>query len=403
MAIPRWLGMGGPLGGTGGINGGGMYPPWMTPPFNPNAPIPQSPQATTGVPMGMPGVPPPAGAPPTANSPRFPGPAWLQKLSGGFNRFANNLSGAPNPNLSPQEQQAQQQRQRMAMMAALMAGSGPAPQGTRGALQPFGEAMLAGQQAGDQFTADAMRAKLMQAQLAQAQQGAPDPSAIREMQRLGYPLTPDGFKEYNAAQAKPGTTITIGEKLNEPIPIAQLDTVRLPNGQTPPIGTTYAEARQMGAQVLSAEDQKRTQQADQALGILNQISDLAVGPEGVFNNVMPGLANRAASAIQFGLDMIEQKDPRASRFADMSQATLAPFIKFLGESGALAQGDVERALGLLPRIFPLPDTKEVATDKLAALREIITRGVSKMNSVTRQSEQVPPLPPGATLDPEEPE
>jgi len=72
----------------------------------------------------------------------------------------------------------------------------------------------------------------------------------------------------------------------------------------------------------------------------------------------------------------------------------------LGESGALAQGDVDRALGLLPRVFPLPDTKEVATEKLAALREIISRGVTKMNSVTRQSTQLPPLPAGFTLDPE---
>jgi hypothetical protein len=98
--------------------------------------------------------------------------------------------------------------------------------------------------------------------------------------------------------------------------------------------------------------------------------------------------------------MLTQNDPRASQFHDMSQATLAPFIKFLGETGSLAQGDVQRAIGLLPRIFPLPDTGEVARDKIAELEEIITRGVNKMNSVTRQSENLPPLPDGFTLDPE---
>src|SRR6185503_2248403 len=102
--------------------------------------------------------------------------------------------------------------------------------------------------------------------------------------------------------------------LNKPIPIEQLDTVRLPNGQTPPIGTTYAQAREMGAQVLSAEDQKRTQQADQALGILGQLKDLAIGKDGVFQDVQPGLVNRAASALTFGLNMLTQDDPRASLF-----------------------------------------------------------------------------------------
>lgn len=384
--LQRLLGFG-PLGGTGGINGG--FPPgWSTPPFVPN------PTPSAGAPMG-------------GNQPLIPTygkgvPPWLQKVAGGFNKFTNTLAGPADPNLSPQENDARQAQARMAMIGQLLQASTPRPKGTGSPLADFGSAIFAGQQAGNQFTTDALRAKLMQAQIAQAQTGAQDPSDIRAMVALGYPLTPEGFKQYSADQAKPSTTINVGEsKLDEPIPIAQLDTVRLPDGTTPPLGTTMREARAMGAKVLSAEDQKRTQQADQAMGILNQLEQLAVGPEGVFNEVMPGLANRAAAAIGFGLDMLEQKDPRASQFADMSQATLAPFIKFLGESGALAQGDVERALGLLPRIFPLPDTGEVARDKIAALREIISRGVNKMNSVTRQSTDVPPLPEGFTLDPEE--
>lgn len=208
--------------------------------------------------------------------------------------------------------------------------------------------------------------------------------------RLGRALTDEEVFKL----AGGGTTINIGDKLNEPIPITQLDSIRLPNGSTPPIGTTFQQAREAGATVLSVDEQKRNQQADQALGILGQLETLAVGPEGVFNQVMPGIANRVASAITFGFDMLEQKDPRASQFADLSEATVAPFIKFLGESGALAQGDVDRALGLLPRVFPLPDTKEVATEKLAALRQIIERGVRKLNA----GPSIPPLPPGFTLD-----
>jgi hypothetical protein len=329
-------------------------------------------------------------------------PKWLQKASGGFNNVMGRLSGPDDPNLNAQENDARKQQAQMAMIGQLLQGAAPRPKGTGSPLADFGSAMMAGQQAGNQFSADALRAQLMKAQIAQAQQqqGPQDPSDIRAMQALGYPLTPEGFKQYNADQAKPGTTINIGEKLAEPIPIAQLDTVRLPDGTTPPIGTTYQQARDMGAKVLSAEDQKRTVQADQALGILNQLEELAIGPEGVFNEVQPGLANRAAAALDFGLEMLTQNDPRASQFHDMSQATLAPFIKFLGETGSLAQGDVQRAIGLLPRTFPLPDTGEVAREKIAELREIITRGVTKMNSVSRQSKDVPPPPPGFIVDPE---
>jgi hypothetical protein len=380
------------LGGTGGIAGGGMPPAWSTPPFNPNAgPLPS---------MGGAGVS-------AVSQPMVPmygknTPKWLQKASGGFNNVMGRLSGPDDPNLSAQENDARKQQAQMAMIGQLLQGAAPRPRGTGSPLADFGSAMMAGQQAGNQFSADAIRTKLMQAQIAQAQQqqGPQDPSDIRAMQALGYPLTPEGFRQYNADQAKPGTTINIGEKLAEPIPIAQLDTVRLPDGTTPPIGTTYQEARDMGAKVLSAEDQKRTIQADQALGILNQLEELAIGPNGVFNEVQPGLANRAAAAIDFGLEMLTQNDPRASQFHDMSQATLAPFIKFLGETGSLAQGDVQRAIGLLPRTFPLPDTGEVAREKIAELREIITRGVTKMNSVSRQSKDVPPPPPGFTVDPE---
>lgn len=366
--------------------------PWRTPPFFPTGATPPF------VPGPTPGPSMPSVS--TASPSRFQGPAWLQKFAGGLNRVGGSFAGPDSPYLTADENAARRQQQQMAIAGALLSAARPVPRGTSSPIGDLGAAMQAAQQSGDQFTADALRAKLMQAQIASANQGSAAPSAIREMQALGYPLTPEGFKEYNAAQGTKGTTINLADKLNEPIPIAQLDTVRLPDGTTPPIGTTYSEARAMGARVLSTADQQRTQQADQALGILNQLEELAIGPDGVFTEVEPGLANRAASAIQFGLDMLEQKDPRASQFADMSKATLAPFIKFLGETGSLAQGDVERALGLVPRIFPLPDTGEVAKEKLDALREIITRGVRNMNSVKRQSEEIPELPPGFTLDPE---
>ncbi len=105
-------------------------------------------------------MPPPAG-------PRFPGPPWLQKIAGGFNKFMG--AGSPqSPYLSAQEQQQAQQQQRMAMTAALLQGAGPRPQGTSSPLGAVGAAMQAGQQASSEFTDQALRAKLLQAQMARA-------------------------------------------------------------------------------------------------------------------------------------------------------------------------------------------------------------------------------------------
>lgn len=121
---------------------------------------------TGGVPL-----PPPATAP--ANTPPGPqGPLWLQKFAGGFNKFANGLSGyAPSPYLSPEENQALQQRQRAATFAQLAASSGPTVAGTTGPLQAFGQATAAGLNAGQSGVEDAIKARLANAQMQHLQAG----------------------------------------------------------------------------------------------------------------------------------------------------------------------------------------------------------------------------------------
>lgn len=178
-----------------------------------------------------------------------------------------------------------------------------------------------------------------------------------------------------------GTTINIGEKLQEPIPIAQLDKVRLPDGSPVPIGTTFAQAREMGAEVYSSEEQKRGQQQAAALAILDEIEQLALGPEGIFRDIEPGFVNRAGAALVHGISMLTQDDPTAALYEDKVKSSLAPIVRLFGETGALADADVNRALGGFPRTFPLPDTKEVAERKLRGVREIVTLGLRNYNKI----------------------
>lgn len=321
------------------------------------------------------------------------------RIAGALRNIGSTLiNGAQSPYLLPEEQAAANAQRKSAMIASLLRSSAPTPQGMGpGAFGALGMAAQAGNQAQADAQENAIRMRMLSAQMAQLNQGGQAPADIRTMQALGFPLTPDGFKQFNEYQTR-----TVINKDESPIPIAQLDSVRLPDGSTPPIGTTPSQARALGAKVVSSAEQQKAQQGDAALGILGQLRDLAIGESGVFNDVKPGLANRAAGALGAGIGLLTQDDPRVSRYQDMSQATLAPFIKFLGETGSLAKDDVARAIGLLPRLFPLPDTKEVATEKLNALEEIINRGVSNLKSGKRAESappsETPPLPPGFTLD-----
>ncbi|GAB4240862.1 MAG: hypothetical protein Kow0032_28750 [Methyloligellaceae bacterium] len=212
----------------------------------------------------------------------------------------------------------------------------------------------------------------------------PDPLQPTSFQRdFAFLVNQVGLSEAEALdRLRRGSTTNVNvntSKLDEPIPLTQLPDVRLSDGTTLPIGTTFRQARDAGAVVLSSDEQKTVDQAENALAILNELEALAVGPEGIFSSVQPGFVNRAGAAVDFVFDLIEQDDPRVARFKDLSEGSIATLIRFFGERGALPEGDVQRGLGLLPRLFPLPDTGPVAKDKMRDLRNLIARGLRNLN------------------------
>jgi len=68
-----------------------------------------------------------------------------------------------------------------------------------------------------------------------------------------------------------------------------------------------------------------------------------------------------------------QSDPRYKQAADFTQGTLSSMVRSLAdEVGTLAEGDVERAYGLVPRVTGInPDSKEVVVDKIDKMRRLI--------------------------------
>lgn len=190
-------------------------------------------------------------------------------------------------------------------------------------------------------------------------------------------LTSLGVSQDDAlATLRRGTTVNVGEA-NKPLSVSDLKNLRLPDGSVPPIGMTPAQALQSGAVILTKEQQGGLDAAAKFGPVLDRLEALALGEGGVFSNIDPGFNNRAQAAFDLFIGGVTRERPNIAEYEALAQGTIAPIIRQLGDSGALSNDDVTRALALLPQIrdgFLLPDTREDARRKLDTLRSILEQG-----------------------------
>ena len=188
-----------------------------------------------------------------------------------------------------------------------------------------------------------------------------------------------------------GVTVNVGDKtLDKPLSPGDLNKLQRPDGQSFPIGTTMRQAQAAGAVPITAERQKALDATEGFTEIFNEIEDLALGPVnpdtgkregGIFSGIKPGFGSRAGAGLRMAIDKLTGEDPQVEQFEALTGGTLSNLAKLLGERGALAEGDVARVAQLLPQIrdeFLLPDTQESARRKLAQLRGILQRGVTRL-------------------------
>lgn len=100
------------------------------------------------------------------------------------------------------------------------------------------------------------------------------------------------------------------------------------------------------------------QKQQAAMDILNTLMGnfQAQGPiSGTFTNILNGLTGG-------------NYNYQAANYNEQSRGSLAMIIKALGDSGALAEGDVERAMGLIPQIT---DSEQKAYDKYQNLMSML--------------------------------
>lgn len=305
-------------------------------------------------------------------------------LASFINRLQGLLSGAESRAfplnsfgglLSPEAAQEAQRQSKLAAAGGLLGASVGQPVPTN-PMANLANALQLGNQVQQQVPLQELQQRLIQSQLGlnqartvaalQPGQGRAETADLRNARALSDKSIPQEVRDQLRRQLTPGN-----ENLNVPISIAGLNSLVDSEGNHPPPGTTFAEAAQLGYKTANAAEQTRGTAGRSATGILDQMEELAFGEDGVFIGSQPGLTNRAFETAQTGLDLLTQENPNVSRYHDMSRATVAPLIRYLGEVGALAEGDVQRALGLQPRLFPMKDTEEVAKNKFIALRQIL--------------------------------
>lgn len=311
-----------------------------------------------GTPPFFPGTPPfiPPGAPnPVSVQMRKPVPPWLQKFSGGVDKLLGGMA-PPNPYLNPQEQQAAAQRQRMAMIAALIQSSGPKPKNTQGILAPFGAAMQAGQQAGDEFSTQALQQRLFNAQMQQMQQPktTDDQREYEQAKREGFK---GSFLDYQIAVRRASAAQTNINTGTIPPGYQQITDQDTGAVRMEPIPGSPAEMEQR--QALAAEQQRQTAQTRRAqteqagqnivLQDIDRIIDIArrgvvpdVGPMGEFVSKLPVQSD--ARAIR---DLTAGIKSQISREALQQMRQASPTGGALGNVSDHDIGLLEDALGKL--------------------------------------------------------
>lgn len=203
-------------------------------------------------------------------------------------------------------------------------------------------------------------------------------------------LTPEAALD----RLRRGTVVHVGEG-EKPLSPSDLLRFRLPDGSVPPAGATTAEVTAMGGVLMTDAQQKGLDAAQKYGPVMDRIEELALGEGGIFTDIEPGLGNRVQAGFDLFIGSLTGDRPNVALYDDLVGSTLAPLIKQFGESGALAEGDVARAEGLLPRIrdeFLLPNTRAQAIEKLNTLREMLDRGARNIERGVFPGRQPAPKP-----------
>jgi len=147
--------------------------------------------------------------------------------------------------------------------------------------------------------------------------------------------------------------------LDKPLSVADARALQVP------VGTTLRDVRGKGMVPQTTAQQATAESVKSVNVILDRLDVLA---DKAFR--ADGMLGRLLRAPRTNLGIMLQTDEDAVLYQSLTMGTLAPMIRALGEKGTLANEDVARAIELMPKLTPVPDTRSVALGKLRQLRNM---------------------------------
>ena len=170
---------------------------------------------------------------------------------------------------------------------------------------------------------------------------------------------------------------------NKPLSVTDLTHLVNPKtGESPKYGITAKEAEQKGYIALSTDQIKyrnNLQSVNVVLDELDSMIDKVALPKAGMNRLM--------SSPYIAWQVFQQTDTARIEFESLKKAVAASLWKAFGDTGRLSDQDIERALEAMPKtkadITPwgesmgLPDTREVATNKLNNVRKVVRQIAEK--------------------------
>lgn len=148
------------------------------------------------------------------------------------------------------------------------------------------------------------------------------------------------------------------------------------NGQHPPAGSTVDWAESNGFVPVTAGQIAGIKEIGNAEAFVDTIEELAIGTDdnpGLLWGVEPGFKDLVDETKKVLWGRVTREDPRITTYEAQAKGRIISLVRALGEVGNIAQSEQQRAINLLPKVFPIPDTRVEAEMKIAELREILAK------------------------------
>jgi hypothetical protein len=209
----------------------------------------------------------------------------------------------------------------------------------------------------------------------EAATGGSTPAAIQEYlyaKNQGYQGTFQDWKQQNKAQMFPQQRVTRSDA-------AGLRFKPEHGGGKVDPGTPWSEI-QGKVESFTSEERKETGKRGRATAIREELEGMLFGEDGLYQDYpeADSLEEKVKYGIEKNVQYFTQDDPRVKSYVEYAEGVLSPLVKSLGEAGALAEGDIERARSLIPRLTGYKvDSPTVAREKLRKLQALIDAGQEK--------------------------